>query len=144
MQRVPVDTDDGPVRGQRDEVAADPAAQVGHRATSGEPRRAVPGGDLAGRLLQTVAGQHHVLGAGELRLAAVAEALQREPVGHEARGEPGAQAVREPQRRLVGHPLGPQQRHQLPPLGPVEGREPGGPVVGEVHAGKATGRPERS
>jgi hypothetical protein len=31
VQRVAVDAEDGPERGQRDQVAADAAAQVGHR-----------------------------------------------------------------------------------------------------------------
>ena len=65
-ERVAVDAEDAPGRraGQGHQVAADPAAQVGHpvRGQRREPLR-VPGGDRGpGRLLQAVRGEPHPVG----------------------------------------------------------------------------------
>ena len=90
---------------------------------------------FAGRLLEPVAGQQHVLRAGELRGGAVPQALEGEAVGHERCGVASPQPLGQAQRGVVVNACGGEFGQQRAALGTGELREAGHPVGGEVHQG---------
>ncbi len=103
MQRVPVHRQDLMLPGlmlpgQRDEVAADAAAQVGQHPGRREPGLAVPGHDLGRGLFQAGPGKEHVHGPAELRPGREPQLVLGQGRGHQPGRvrltQPGAQGQR--------------------------------------------------
>ncbi len=105
-----------PGASQRDEIAADAAAEVDHclGAGGGEPRRPVRGDALAGRLLQRVVGEVHPRCViAELRDGLAAQVILRHGGRDESRRVRLAQAGAERQIALLAGVLGDLVEQQL-------------------------------
>ncbi len=101
VHRVAVDREHAAAAGEREEVAADPATQVGDTLRGPVPGGPVPRDDLGGRLLQPRAREEHVLCPGELGRGAHPQLLLPHGVGHELG------RVARPQLRAQAQGLGP-------------------------------------
>ena len=99
--------------GQRDQVPADPAAQVRYLPGVGIAARAVPGHGLRAGLLQAGAGEEHPPRPAELGPRLEPQLMLREGVGDELGRILGAQGTRGPQRGGGRHRLPVQALQQF-------------------------------
>ena len=109
---VPVDRERLPAGREREQVAADPAAQVGHPAGAAEPRGPVARDRLRGRLLVPGPGEQHLHRPAELRPGRQAELMlrggRRDQVGRVLPAQPDRERERGPAAVRLGREPGQQ------------------------------------